>query len=415
MQDKWNKTYNHNGFDLKTCRDLNLTFEDLGILRWFLDFYPLMQKTCNNNKEYGWVNYKYLIHNLQIIYCQEESLAKRFTKYCDLGLLEKFIQITKFGKKVYFRSAEKIVFLYSHTDKNRDAQIDKNPDVHTDKNRDAIDRYNSSTKNSSTIDSEKIYKKENSYYLKSFQEIERFFQNKCTDSIDENLEIINNDFSKEEISLLAEFAINRTKGKNNIKNTKTALKSSIYNRAIKIKASLVDSGIDFKDVFKKDEDVYIYLMKDGGSRVIDSLDKWIVDRILKDKQIKQNVHTNQDHLDKKVEKLITEIKSQLLEYPDDFYNRSAQLKRTAEDWKIIENNSKIHEKYNIKDYRFVLDYILEIKQPCGKKGVPRAEFISSYKNEFINMYGESSVLALYNYFIATKDEKFFPSVEDYGK
>lgn len=139
----------------------------------------------------------------------------------------------------------------------------------------------------------------------------------------------------------------------------------------------------------------------------------------KDKQIKKNNSTvkdsNQDHLDKKVEKLITEIKSELLEYPDDFYNRSEQLKRTAEDWKIIENNSKIHEKYNIKDYRFVLDYILEIKQPCGKKGVPRAEFISSYKNEFINMYGESSVLALYNYFIATKDEKFFPSVEDYGK
>lgn len=412
MQDKWNKTYNHNGFDLKTCRDLNLTFEDLGILRWFLDFYPLMQKTCNNNKEYGWVNYKYLIHNLQIIYCQEESLAKRFTKYCDLGLLEKFIQITKFGKKVYFRSAEKIVFLYSHTDKNRDAQIDKNPDVHTDKNRDAIDRYNSSTKNSSTIDSEKIYKKETDS-LKSFQQIETFFQNKCTDSTDENLEIINNDFSKEEISLLAEFAINRIKGKNNIKNTKTALKTN-YNIAIHIKASLSQSNMVFSEIFRKVNETYIYLQNKEGLTV-DSLKPWIVDAVLKDKQIKQNVHTNQDYLDKKVEKLITEIKSELLEYPDDFYNRSAQLKRTAEDWKIIENNSKIHEKYNIKDYRFVLDYILEIKQPCGKKGVPRAEFISSYKNEFINMYGESSVLALYNYFIATKDEKFFPSVEDYGK
>ena len=132
-------------------------------------------------------------------------------------------------------------------------------------------------------------------------------------------------------------------------------------------------------------------------------------------QTKQNPHNQQDHPDEKIDKLITEIKSQLLEYPDDFYDRSGQCKRTAEDWKIIENNSKIHEKYNIKNYSFVLDYILEVKPACGKKGVPRAEFISSYKNEFINMYGESSVLALYNYFIAIKDEKFFPSVEDYSK
>ena len=141
----------------------------------------------------------------------------------------------------------------------------------------------------------------------------------------------------------------------------------------------------------------------------------------KDKQIKQNnqakqsTNASQDHTDQKIEKLITEIKSQLLEYPDDFYKRAERSKRTTEDWKIIENNSKIHEKYNIKDYSFVLDYILDEKQPCGKKGVPRAEFMSSYKNEFINTHGEGSVLALYNYFIAIKDEKFFPSVEDYGK
>jgi hypothetical protein len=146
--------------------------------------------------------------------------------------------------------------------------------------------------------------------LKSFQDIQRFFQNKCNDSIDENLEIINNDFSKDEITLLAEFAVNRIKGKNNIKNTKTALKSSIYNRAVKIKASLAGSSIDFKEVFRKDEDVYIYLMKDGGSRVIDSLDQWIVDRILKDKQTKQNnqakprVYIHQQYTDQEMEEMM---------------------------------------------------------------------------------------------------------------
>jgi pterin-4a-carbinolamine dehydratase len=75
-------------------------------------------------------------------------------------------------------------------------------------------------------------------------------------------------------------------------------------------------------------------------------------------QTKQSPHTQQEHPDEKIEKLITEIKSQLLEYPDDFYNRSGQCKRTAKDWKIIENNSKIHEKYNIKNYSFVLDYTI---------------------------------------------------------
>lgn len=143
-------------------------------------------------------------------------------------------------------------------------------------------RYNNQSSNSFNKD---IKKETDS--LKSLQQIETFFQNKCSDSTDENLEIINNDFSKEEISLLAEFAINRTKDKKNIKNTKTALKASVYNKALKIKASLGDSGIGFSEIFRKDEDVYVYLMKDGGSRVVDSLGDWIVGSVLRDRQDRQ--------------------------------------------------------------------------------------------------------------------------------
>jgi hypothetical protein len=303
--------------------------------------------------------------------------------------------------------------LFNQNDLNQEKLNQENKDEY-------IDIQNKDINKTKTIQNKDTKKQTDN--LKSFQDIQRFFQNKCNDSIDENLEIINNDFSKDEITLLAEFAINRIKDKGSKapKNTKAGLRL-LYSNAARIKASLASSSVDFKEVFRKDEDVYIYLMRSKDGLVTDSLDQWTVDRILKDKQIKKNNSTKQntdaiqDHPDEKIEKLITEIKSQLLEYPDDFYKRSGQCKRTTEDWRIIENNSKIHEKYNIKDYSFILEYILEIKQPCGKKGVPRAEFMSSYKNEFINTHGASSVLALYNYFIAIKDEKFFPSVEDYGK
>ena len=129
MEKKWNKTYNQNGFNLENARKMELNAEDLMILRWFLDFYPLMEKVCNDNKEYGWVHYGYLLHNLQIIYCKEESVAKRFNRYCELGLIEKIVKNTTKGRKAYFRAVANITLLYtSHTDKNLDAHNDKNLD-----------------------------------------------------------------------------------------------------------------------------------------------------------------------------------------------------------------------------------------------------------------------------------------------
>jgi hypothetical protein len=137
MEKKWNKTYNQNGFNLENARKMELNAEDLMILRWFLDFYPLMEKVCNDNKEYGWVHYGYLLHNLQIIYCKEESVAKRFNRYCELGLIEKIVKNTTKGRKAYFRAVANITLLYtSHTDKNLDAHHDKNLDAHHDKNLD---------------------------------------------------------------------------------------------------------------------------------------------------------------------------------------------------------------------------------------------------------------------------------------
>ncbi len=159
MKKNWNKTYNQNGFNLENARKMELNAEDLMILRWFIDFYPLMEKVCINSKEYGWVHYGYLLHNLQIIYCKEESVAKRFNRYCELGLIEKTVKNTTEGRKAFFRAIENITLLYtSHTDKNLDAHHDKNRYADTDKNLDA--HHDKNRDNSSTIYSSTIYSKE---------------------------------------------------------------------------------------------------------------------------------------------------------------------------------------------------------------------------------------------------------------
>lgn len=265
----------------------------------------------------------------KLLYAEISSLANKkgycfasnshFGKMFDRNNTTISTILSKLCKKNYIaieidqEAGNKRKIFLSQALKNQNSSSNKSQEGYSEKSKDPYFEKSQHSNTSSSYTSfsnsdrghdEKTNFKKQTDNLKSFQEIERFFQNKCNDSIDENLEMINNDFSKDEITLLAEFAINRIKGKNNIKNTKTALKSSIYNRAVKIKASLAGSGVDFKEIFRKDEDVYIYLMKDGGSRVIDSLDQWIVDRVLKDKQIKKNNSTAKDsNLDSRLENL----------------------------------------------------------------------------------------------------------------
>ena len=107
-------TYNQFGFNLTRCRELELNAEDLMILRWICDFYPKMQKIIQNNKEYGWICYSYLIENLQIIYSKEENISKRIKHYCAISLLEKIVINSKDGKKAYFRMTENFTNLYSY-------------------------------------------------------------------------------------------------------------------------------------------------------------------------------------------------------------------------------------------------------------------------------------------------------------
>lgn len=64
------------GFRQDKAIELGLHFDDLIILRYLTDFFPKMIKITDNNRIYFWVDYKYLIHCLPILYKNAHNLNK---------------------------------------------------------------------------------------------------------------------------------------------------------------------------------------------------------------------------------------------------------------------------------------------------------------------------------------------------
>lgn len=60
---------------------------DLVLLRWFDNFYPHMQKTVIDGKEYAWVNYARLLSDFPLLRVGKRRLAVRFMKLARLGVL----------------------------------------------------------------------------------------------------------------------------------------------------------------------------------------------------------------------------------------------------------------------------------------------------------------------------------------
>lgn len=157
-----------------------------------------------------------------------------------------------------------------------------------DTNRIAGNPLQKSTKEKTIIKKEKIYKKEqntsseiptNSKNLSS-QEIKIFFKNECSLDIDKNIEKINQDFEEDELEALTDFCILRKKvHKSKISNSIQSLKIQ-YNKAKKIKEALENASIGFLEVFREEDESYLYLMTSGGN-LIQGLDNWIIDKILK--------------------------------------------------------------------------------------------------------------------------------------
>ena len=61
---------------------------DLVILRWFVDFYPKMEKHIIDNKEYGWITHNKLMNDLPIINISRQSFIERMQKLVEFELLE---------------------------------------------------------------------------------------------------------------------------------------------------------------------------------------------------------------------------------------------------------------------------------------------------------------------------------------
>lgn len=91
--------YTIEGFSQEKLHELKLNAADALILRWFLDFAAcgrmkrLVQENENHEKNvYYWVNYQAIIEELPILEISNtKSIANRFNKYVELGLLEKIV------------------------------------------------------------------------------------------------------------------------------------------------------------------------------------------------------------------------------------------------------------------------------------------------------------------------------------
>lgn len=76
--------------DEKKEKDIIIKIDviDLVILRWFVDFYPKMDKFVINGKEYAWLSYSKLVEDLPIIDISKRSFADRLKKMVDFEILD---------------------------------------------------------------------------------------------------------------------------------------------------------------------------------------------------------------------------------------------------------------------------------------------------------------------------------------
>lgn len=83
--------------------DLDLDHTDALLLRFFLDFKAegRMHEIIVNDETFYWLNYKNIANQLPIINNSNRTIAKRFRRYEELGIIKKVIEPTSSGKKAY--------------------------------------------------------------------------------------------------------------------------------------------------------------------------------------------------------------------------------------------------------------------------------------------------------------------------
>lgn len=81
---KLRKTIIENG----KSKTIGLDCTDLVLLRWFVDFFPLMMKVTIDGVQYAWVNYQAILDDMPLLGLGKRSLFDRLKKMSQLGVLD---------------------------------------------------------------------------------------------------------------------------------------------------------------------------------------------------------------------------------------------------------------------------------------------------------------------------------------
>lgn len=96
------------GFSQSQLISHNLDHTDAQLLRWFADSSPTLQSIIHDNAQFFLVSYDAIQAELPILAIQTKTIARRFTKLAEEGILDKTIlRFGKRGTQVYYRLGQK--------------------------------------------------------------------------------------------------------------------------------------------------------------------------------------------------------------------------------------------------------------------------------------------------------------------
>lgn len=123
--------YTIEGYSQEKAIELGLSIEDLIVLRWIQDFYPLMVKKIIDNEEFAWINYSSLLKNLPILsFENKRSLMRKLEKFEKLELLKRKCLKDKNGTYSYIILTNKMNVLISDTNVSNSIKIGMTRETH---------------------------------------------------------------------------------------------------------------------------------------------------------------------------------------------------------------------------------------------------------------------------------------------
>ena len=123
--------YTIEGYSQEKAIELGLNLEDLIVLRWIQDFYPMMTKKIIDNEEFAWINYSSLLKDLPILsFDNKRSLMRKLEKFEKLELLKRKCLKDENGTYSYIMLVNKINVLISNTDVSNSIKIGVTRETH---------------------------------------------------------------------------------------------------------------------------------------------------------------------------------------------------------------------------------------------------------------------------------------------